>query len=289
MTSPATVLPPHPDPHKPRFAAPSGAVDCHVHVFAPPERYPFAAGRGYTPAPGIDPARLKRMHDRLGIARAVLVASNVYGEDLRATEDALRDHPDRFRGVALLRPDVEDDELKRLDRLGFVATRINLVLPGALRLEHLPELAPRLAALGWHLEVQSKPETMAEVAGRLRALPVELVLDHLCLIRPEHGPEHPGAVAALRLLESGRAWMKLSAPYVGEPGGAPYPKAAALARRFADAAPERCLWGSNFPHPQAVPIPDDGDLMDWLADIVPDEAARRRILVDNPVRRYRFR
>ena len=228
------------------------------------------------------------MHRTLGIARAVLVASNVYAEDLRATEDALRDHPRRFRGVALVRPDVADGELRRLDGLGFRAVRINLVLPGALGIEHLPRLAPRLAGLGWHLEVQARPETLAEVAERLRALPVDLVLDHLCLIRPEHGPDHPGVAAALRLLEGGRGWAKLSAPYVGEPGGSRFPHAAALARRFVAAAPERCLWGSNWPHPQAVPIPDDGDLLDWLAEAIPDEASRRRVLVDNPARRYGF-
>jgi predicted TIM-barrel fold metal-dependent hydrolase len=267
-------------------APPPGAIDCHVHVFAPPERIPFDPRRVYTPPPGLDAARLIRMHETIGIARAVLVASNVYGEDLRATEAALARHPGRFRGVALVRADIADAELDRLHGLGFRAVRINLVVPGALRMEHLASLAPRLADRGWHLEVQSKPETLAEVLGDLMALPVEVVVDHLSLIRPEHKETHIGAV--LRLLDGGRGWVKLSGPYVGEPAGPRYPKAAALARRFVEAAPERCLWGSNWPHPQARPMPDDGDLLDWLAEAVPDAAARRRILVDNPARLFGF-
>lgn len=282
------VLPPKDMPRRPEAMPPPGATDCHVHVFAPPDRYPFHPARAYTPPPGIDAPRLIRMHEAIGVGRAVLVASNVYAEDLRATEDALKAHPDRFRGVALIRPDIADSELDRLHALGFRAVRINLVLAGALRMEHLPALAPRLAERGWHLEVQSKPETLAEIADTLLALPVDVAIDHLALIRPEHGEKHPGVAAVLRLLDSGRGWAKLSGPYVGEPGGSRFPKAAALARRFVEAAPERCLWGSNWPHPQAVPMPDDGDLVDWLAEAVPDAAARARILVDNPARLFGF-
>lgn len=288
MIAPATVLPPKETPRRPGTEPPPGATDCHVHVFAPAGRYPFNPARPYTPPPGIDAARLIRMHDAIGISRAVLVASNVYAEDLRATEDALEANPDRFRGVALIRPDIADPELDRLHGLGFRAVRINLVLPGALRMEHLPVLAPRLADRGWHIEVQSKPETLAEMADRLLALPIDLVVDHLALLRPEHGDKHPGIVAVLRLLDSGRGWAKLSGPYVGEPEGPRFPKAVVLARRFAEAAPERCLWGSNWPHPQAVPIPDDGDLVDWLSEVVPEPAVRRRILVDNPARLFGF-
>ncbi len=283
-----SVLPPKDMPRRPKATPPPGATDCHVHVFAPPDRYPFYPARAYTPPPGIDASRLIRMHEAIGVSRAVVVASNVYAEDLRATEDALKAYPDRFRGVALIRPDIADAELDRLHALGFRAVRINLVLAGALRLEHLPELAPRLADRCWHLEIQSKPETLAEVADKLIALPVDVAIDHLSLIRPEHGENHPGVAAVLRLLDSGRGWAKLSGPYVGEPGGPRFPKAAALARRFAAAALERCLWGSNWPHPQAVPMPDDGDLVDWLAEAVPDAAARARILVDNPARLFGF-
>ena len=116
-----TVLPPKDAPRRPKAMPPEGATDCHVHVFAPPDRYPFFPGRAYTPPPGIDAARLIRMHEAIGVSRAVLVASNVYAEDLRATEDALKAHPDRFRGVALIRPDVADSELDRLHALGFRA------------------------------------------------------------------------------------------------------------------------------------------------------------------------
>jgi len=287
MTASAPVLPPLDTPRRPTAAVPPGAVDCHVHVFAPPDRFPFSPERAYTPAPAIDPARLIRMHEAIGIGRAVLVASNVYAEDLRATEEALTAHPDRFRGVALVGPGIADAELDRLHRFGFRAVRINLVAPGALKIEHLPALAPRLAARGWHLEVQSKPEILAEIATQLAALPIAIAIDHLALLRPEHGENHPGVAAVLRLLDGGRGWAKLSAPYVGE-SGPRFPKAAALARRFAAAAPERCLWGSNWPHPQAQPIPDDGDLVDWLAEAVPDADARKRILVDNPARLFGF-
>jgi predicted TIM-barrel fold metal-dependent hydrolase len=288
MSAPASVLPPLDMPRRPTHAVPPGATDCHVHVFAAPGRFPFHAARAYTPPMGIDASRLIRMHEAIGVDRAVLIASNVYAEDLRATEEALTAHPGRFRGVALIRPDIAEAELDRLHALGFRAVRINLVLAGALRLEHLPALAPRLAARGWHLEVQLKPETLVEVSSRLLVLPIEIAIDHLALIRPEHGENHPAIAAVRRLLDGGRGWAKLSGPYVGEPQGPRFPKAAALARLFAEAAPERCLWGSNWPHPQAQPIPDDGDLVDWLAEAVPDAAARRRILVDNPARLFGF-
>jgi len=281
------IAPPRSRARKPRCAVPAGACDSHAHVFAPPGVYPYAPRRPYTPAPGTDLAAYRRMLRALGIERAVLVHSNVYGPDNRATTDALAQAAGAFRGIALIRPEIDDATLAGLAAAGMRGIRINLELPGETGLAEVEAMAPRLAELGWHVQMLVQAERLPGIAARLRALPIEVVIDHMGLPAPERGLESEGTRALLALLESGRCWVKLSAPYYGETDPPDYRFAAIVAGRLFAARPDRMLFGTNWPHPHARPPPDEGDLVDWLAAVSGD-LGLRQVLVENPVKLYGF-
>jgi predicted TIM-barrel fold metal-dependent hydrolase len=281
------IEPPRRRPRAPRVAVPAGACDAHAHVFAPAGVYPYADKRPYTPAPGTDLAAYRRMLQALGIERAVLVHSNIYGPDNRATTDALAAMTGAFRGVALVRPEIDDGNLEALAAAGMRGIRINLEFPGEMGLAEVETMAPRLADLGWHVQMLVQAERLPEIAARLRALPIDVVIDHMGLPTPERGLETGGLRAMLALLESGRCWVKLSAPYYAGSGAPAHAFAAAVAGRLLAARPDRMLFGSNWPHPHSSPPPDEGDLVDWLASVTRD-AGLRQVLVDNPATLYGF-
>jgi 2-pyrone-4,6-dicarboxylate lactonase len=282
------IEPPHPKPRRPSAAVPAGACDTHAHVFAPRSFYPYAERRPYTPAPGTDLAAYQKTLVALGIERAVLVHSNIYGPDNRATLDALATMAGSGRGIALVTPEIDDGALRRLDACGMRGVRINLEFPGEMGLAEVEAMAPRLADLGWHLQMLVQTERLPEIASRLRALPIDMVIDHMGLPAPERGVETAGMAALLDLLERGGCWVKLSAPYYGEPDPPGYAFAAAVASRLWEARPDRMLFGTNWPHPHSSPPPDDGDLIDWLAAVTGGGANLAQVLVDNPVRLYGF-
>jgi 2-pyrone-4,6-dicarboxylate lactonase len=287
MTEPAR--PPGTDPSRPRASVPAGACDTHAHVFAPAGRYPYAPRRPYTPAPGTGLEAHRRMLGAIGFERAVLVHSNIYGPDNRATTDALAAAPPgRFRGIALVRPEIDDDALAALAAAGMRGLRINLEFPGETSLDDVEAMAPRLAALGWQVQMLTAAARLPAIAARLRALPFEVVVDHMGLPRNDGDLAAPGFRALLELLETGRTWIKLSAPYYADREEPVWPFAARAARQLWQARPERMLFGTNWPHPHAEPVPDDGALVDWIAGIVGSEAGLRQILVDNPARLYGF-
>jgi predicted TIM-barrel fold metal-dependent hydrolase len=280
--------PPRARPRAPRCTVPAGACDSHAHVFAPPGVYPYAERRPYTPAPGTDLAAYRRTLRALGIERAVLVHSNVYGPDNRATTDALARMAGAFCGIALVRPEIEDATLKGLAAAGIRGIRINLEFPGETGVAEVEAMAPRLAALGWHVQMLVQAERLPGIAARLRALPIDVVIDHMGLPTPERGLETAGMRALLALLESGRCWVKLSAPYYGRSDPPEYAFAAAAAARLFAARPDRMLFGTNWPHPHASPPPDEGNLVDWLAGVAGGGAGLREVLVANPARLYGF-
>ncbi len=263
----AQALPPGRDPSRPRAAIPAGACDSHAHVFAPAGVYPYAARRPYTPAADTGLAAYRRMLAAIGFGRAVLVHSNIYGPDNRATTDALAEMAGAFRGVALVRPEVDDRTLEALDGAGMRGIRINLEFPGELDLGDALRLAPRLAARGWHLQLLTGLARLPALAERLLALPLDLVIDHMALPEREADLATPGFAALLDLLRSGRLWVKLSAPYYGRADAPAYALASAVASRLLAARPDRMLFGTNWPHPHADPVPDEG---------TPGRLARRR-------------
>ncbi len=273
----------------PQVPVPDGATDCHFHVYD--ARHPTAAKTvlRHGDASTEDYRALQR---RLGMARGVLVQPSAYGADNRLHLAALQDlGTERFRMVAVVDPDVRDAELRRLHAAGVRGVRFNLTQPGPLALGDLEPMARRLAELGWHCQLNMRPDQVVAAERVLLRLPCRIVFDHLGRIRDPGGPDADAFAAIRRLLDHGRAWVKLSGAYITSREGPPgYADAGAVAVAFATAAPERMLWGSDWPHPTkpAGRKPDDARLLDLLADWVPNEDARRRVLVDNPAEVYGF-
>jgi predicted TIM-barrel fold metal-dependent hydrolase len=276
-------------PRAPRRRAPSGTVDCHMHVFGPATHYPWSPARGYTPPDALleDYALVQQ---RLGLERVVVVQPSVYGTDNRCTCDAVvRLGPDRARGVAVVAPEVSEAELARLHGAGVRGARLNLISPGGVPLDGVELLAEKIAAHGWHLQLFAGHEVLLEHAGRLAALPVGLVLDHFGPLDFSKRPEQPTMRALLDLLGRGSTWVKLSGAYRVDHGAAPWPAARPFAEALLKEAPERLVWGTDWPHPGPPgPMPDAGDLLDALWDWCRNEVLYRKILVDNPAHLYGF-
>ncbi len=286
MTEP--TRPPLANPSRPRAKVPAGACDTHAHVFAPAGVYPYAARRPYTPAPETGLEAYRALLGRLGFARGVLVHSNIYGADNRATTDALAALAGRWRGIALVRPEIDEQALAALAAAGMRGVRINLEFPGEVGLDELEAMAPRLAGLGWHVQMLTSVDKLPALAGRLRALPIDVVIDHMGLPRHDDDLASPGFQALLDLLQTGKVWVKLSAPYYADREEPAWPFATRAAARLWQARPGRMLFGTNWPHPHAELVPDDGALVDWIAAVVGGEAGLHQILVDNPARLYGF-
>lgn len=280
---------PDPQPRPAGFAVPPGASDTHAHVFGPAERYPYTPDRTYTP-PDAPLAAYRRMLGTLGLVRAVLIQPSVYGTDNSLMVDALHEAGDSFRGVAVVPPDVSRAELDRLHAAGVRGVRLNLLFRGGLALETCEAVAEAIRPLGWHLQLLVDVASFADLRGRLGRLPVEVVIDHMGHMPPGSGPDHPGFRELLALLKDRRTWVKLSGAYrITAEREPPYADVTPLAQALIEAAPDRLVWATDWPHPFVhIPMPNDGTLLDLLALWAPQEQTRRRILVDNPARLYDF-
>ena len=279
-------------PKVPAVRAPVGACDAHVHILSGPE-FPLYPDRLEDPADigrYEDWLALFHQHlDTLGCTRTVLVQSMMYGTENAITVETIRRLGRMARGIALVGPDVSDGSLDRLRAEGIVGVRVHLAHRGVLSWEDAVRLAPRLADRGMHVQVMVHvADDMARLAADLPDLPVDVVIDHCGLPDGEAGAGAPGLDALRRALGEGRAWVKLSGLYRFT--DAPYRAADAIVRAFVDANPERCLWGSDWPHIMlgGRPMPDAGVLLDTFMRQVPDEARRHAILVDNPAALYGF-
>jgi len=280
-----TCAPANTATNRPRQRAPLGSCDSHFHIFGPYDRFPLSATRPYTPPPALIP-HYRDMAATLGLTRHVVVQASVYGTDNAVTMDAVaqlgRDHA---RAILVVDDAASPAELRRLAAGGAVGVRFNAVSGNGAPLEQLESLARRVADLGWHIQLYMKGDVLMQLAPRLAQLPVPLVLDHMAGVKAADGPEGAEMTAALRLLESGRVHVKLCGYRASV---APYQDLAPIARRFVAAAPERCIWGTDWPHTQfatAAEMVDDGLLLDALFDWVPDPT---RILVENPAALYGF-
>jgi len=288
---------PGPDPslRKPRLQAPPGACDCHNHVFGPAARFPYAPERQYTP-PDAPLERFQRLLAVLGLERAVIVQPSIYGSDNACTADAIARLAGRARGVAVVDPAIDRAGLLALDRAGFRGLRFNLIHPGGgTPLDALEALAGKAAEVGWHVQIYLRGRLLPELEARLASLPAPLAIDHMGHMEPGQGLGQPGVRALLRLVETGRVWVKLC-PYRTDLAGFPWAEAGSLARALASAAPERLVWGTDWPHPDIAgaapgipgPMPNDADLLDALGEWLEDQALIGRILVDNPEALYGF-
>lgn len=271
----------------PKQKAPALTCDCHFHIFGPYDKYPLSAGRTYNPPPALVPDYLA-MAEKVGIQRMVVVQASVSGTDNAVTLDAVRQFGrHRARAVAVIDDRFSDTQLKQMHDAGVRGVRFNLSSGNGTPIEQLETIAHRLAPLGWHIQVYTEGETLAAMAPALARLPIEIVIDHCGGVKAGLGLEHPQFRALLGLLDSGRAWIKVCSYRVastGQPWADPQPNVKAFIARY----PERCVWGTDWPHPQMNPLPEAGLLLDQFFEWVPDAATRQRVLVDNPAKLYGF-
>ncbi|MCW5259216.1 2-pyrone-4,6-dicarboxylate hydrolase [Verminephrobacter eiseniae] len=288
-----TSPPPHPHPSRPAFRLPPSACDAHCHVFGPAALFPYSPKRSYEPtdAPA---AQLRALHALLGIERAVLVQASVHGHDNSAMLDAIAQSPESYRGVAMVPASISDAGLQALHEGGVRAVRFNFVrrLGGAPDLEAIRSLARRVQALGWHLVLHFDPQDLPVYRPFLDALPLPYVIDHMGRVLAQNGLRQEPFDALLELLKDPRCWVKLSgaertSQLLSSAAGLPFEDAVPFARQLIEAAPERVLWGTDWPHPSVREMPDDGKLVDLLPLFTGDCAALQRLLlVDNPARLY---
>ncbi|APW40018.1 amidohydrolase [Rhodoferax koreense] len=282
------VLTYNPRPTAPRLALPAGACDSHVHVFGPAARFPFDPARGFTPVDAPKEA-LFALHRLLGIERCVIVQSLIHGFDNRVVEDAIAAGGGRYLGVALVPLDVPDAELARLAAAGFRGVRFNFMshLASPAGIEGVVAFTRRLAPLGLHLQVHFESSLIHSLAEPLARSAVPVVIDHMGRVDATLGRDHADFQALHRLMHNPLFRVKVSG-IDRVVGGSDYTAGVALAKRLVQDFPERCLWGTDWPHPNHHHVPDDAVLVDSLAQIAPDEASRQQLLVTNPQHFYRF-
>ncbi|VWC29119.1 amidohydrolase [Burkholderia lata] len=267
-------------------ARPADACDCHIHIYD--DAYLLAPTATFRP-PHAPVDAYRRVQQALGLARVVIVQPTGYGVDNRCLLDALAAFGQQARGVATLPADVPDAELARLHAAGVRGVRFMMLAGGLARWDELERVAARIGPLGWHVDLQLDGRTLPEVLPLLSSLQARVVIDHTGKFLTPVAPDAPEFLALRRLLDRGHAWVKLSAPYETSRSGAPgYDDVARLAAVLARHHPTRCVWGSNWPHPNASPVPDDMNLLGWLDDCTADDAVTRAILVDNPAVLYGF-
>ena len=272
---------------KPRRKPPAGACDCHAHVIGSTARHPLAEVRAYTP-PDALLEDYEALLAALGFERAVIVQPSVYGYDNACTLEAVRALGPRGRAVVVVDPAASDAELAEMAAAGACGLRFNLVTPGGFGAAALEPMAARAAALGWHVQLYVDTAQLVELAPRIAALPCPVAIDHMGQPDLKAGTEQPGFRTLLELLVAGRVWVKLSGAYRIDPSVG-HAAAAPFARALINAAPDRCVWGTDWPHTRCeIDPPDDGQLLNQLADWAPDEALWRAILVDNPAKLYGF-
>lgn len=282
---------PHPDPHPPTaFIPPSNACDAHCHVFGPAHRFPFADDRSYTPPDaGID--SFQALQERLGLSRAVFVQASCHGTDNAAMLDALERGHGRYAGVAMIDDSFTDADIARLHEAGVRGTRFNFVahLGGAPDLDVFWRIVHRVAPFGWHIVLHFDAKDLPGYGDLLDQMPCPFVIDHMGRVPTTDGVDQSPFRALLDVMTDDRAWVKVSgAERLTADGRPPYDDVVPFARALIAVAPERVLWGTDWPHPNVRHMPDDGDLVDLLAAFAPDEVTRNQILVVNPERLYDF-
>ena len=279
-----------PDPSKPRFVPPSGAVDAHCHVFGPAAQFPFAPERKYTPCDaGAD--ELFALRDLLGFARNVVVQATCHGADNAAMVNTLERSDGRARGIATIRPDVTDAELHLMHAAGVRGVRFNYVkrLVDPKPDEYYRQIAERIAPLGWHIVIYFEPADLAERRELFASLPTDLVVDHMGRPDVTQGVEGSAFQSFVDFMDQNpRVWCKVTCPERLTVSGPPcYDDVVPFARHLVERFSDRVLWGSDWPHPNLKShMPDDGTLVDIIPRIAVSKALQHQLLIDNPMRLY---
>ena len=292
-----TAQPPYcaaPDPmsRAPHFTLPPLSCDTHAHICGPAPLFPYSAARIYTPPDALLPV-YRQLLGTLGVQRAVLVQPSIYGSDNRALLAALATDPQHLRGVAVIDADTPQAELEHMHALGVRGVRCNIVDvkegKGRLPMDELRALAQRIQPLGWHLEFLMHVDEFPDLDVLLADFPVDVVFGHLGYMKAGQSVDAPGFRALLRLLRGGRAWVKLTGPYRISGAPLPYADVTPFLHALLNAAPERIVWGTDWPHVMVKGVmPNDGDLCDLLEQWVSDPLLRQQVLVSNPAQLYGF-
>jgi 2-pyrone-4,6-dicarboxylate lactonase len=286
---PVLTTSPDPDTRTPKFKCPPGTVDTHIHLFGPAEKYQWDPSSYYTARDATAEMNIA-LQDKLGFSNSVIVSGGAYGRNTTHLADTLTRFPDRFRGVALIPDDLSEAEFARLSKLGVCGMRCFSASRGGV----LPTIAEKVAAKahehGWHVQFYPHGADITEFADCLLALPNVIVLDHFASVKAELGLEQPGFRALLRMLDTGRVFIKLSGPMRCMAGDFPYPAVTPMARALVKHRADRLVFGTDWPHVNmdGRTVPNDGDLVDLIPEWIEDAATRQQILVDNPRRLYGF-
>ena len=290
--------PPDPNTRKPKFMPPPKSCDSHFHVFGPPEVFPFLSTHEYTP-PAAPLEHYAKMIAVIGIERAVVVQPSVHGLDNSATLDAIKNSNGRFRGVGRIDDKTPKAELRRLHESGIRSVRFNLLdrPRGNVKFDVLDRCVENIADLGWSIDLHIDTKSLLVQEKRIRSMPVPVVVDHIARVKPAEGLNQPAFQLLLDLLKLKHVWVKVSGAdkicntIVHDYFGLPFVEVVPYARAVISAAPDRVIWGTDWPHSNNFApghTPNDGDLVDLLAEFAPDEQMRMRILVDNPAALYGF-
>jgi predicted TIM-barrel fold metal-dependent hydrolase len=286
------------------FDVPAGACDCHTHIHADPEKFPFFTGRVYTPELA-SPEEMTALHKALHIERVVIVTPSVYGPDNSASLFGMKARGATARGVAVIDDKTSESDLDAMQQAGFRGIRLNLATGGVndpnIGRPRFQAAVERMKARGWHVQVYTLLPMITAIKDLVAASPVPVVFDHFGGAQAELGPEQPGFSDLVDLVKSGKAYVKISGAYRASKRAPDYPDAVPLAQALIAANSDRIVWGTDWPHPDSVTPPgrkatdvtpllqiDDGRLLNQLPVWAPDEAIRKKILVDNPARLYGF-
>jgi len=272
---------------KPRFKLPPGATDAHCHVFGPAAKFPYAPNRRYTPEDA-PKEMLRALHDHLGVERSVIVQASCHGTDNAAMLDCIASDPTRYRGVAIVDDSFTDKNYDKLDAGGVRGVRFNFVkhLGGAPDMSVFNRIIERIKPRGWHVVLHLDAPDIIPLAPMIRKLPLPFIVDHMGRVPAKDGVDQPPLRALIELSRLENCWIKVcGAERISMP---PYSAAVPIAQALVEAAPERVLWGTDFPHPNATHEADEADLVDLVPRYAKDALAQQRLLVDNPAKLYGF-
>jgi 2-pyrone-4,6-dicarboxylate lactonase len=285
-----TIPPPDRNTKTPKFKAPPGSCDTHCHIFGPAARYPYSSKRSYTPPDsGLDDFRA--LHAKLGIERAVIVNASLYGNDNRVVTDAIAQSGGRYRGIANVDDSISDAQLQALHKGGIRGCRFNFVkhLGGFPDMAVFDRTIKRIAKLGWHVDLHFDAKDLPDFYSLLDSLPIPYLIDHMGRVQAKNGLEQKPFKILLDLLQRDKkCHVKISGPERVSATGAPFHDAVPFAKKLIETAPDRMIWGTDWPHPNVETMPNDGDLVDLIPLYAPSAADRQRLLVDNPMRLYEF-
>jgi 2-pyrone-4,6-dicarboxylate lactonase len=290
MSAVPTIPPPIRDPRAPAFRLPPKACDSHCHIFGPDRLYPYVPERPYTP-PDAPLEMFRALHAKLGVERAVIVNATPHGRDNRVVTDAIAQSGGRYKGVANVDETFTQPDLENLAAAGITGCRFTF-LP---RLGRMPDITAfqrvveRVAPLGWHVDLYLPASLIPDMRARLTALPLPYVIDHMGVVDASQGIDQTPFRDLLDLVrDDEKCWVKVTCPERISRAGPPFHDAAPFGRALVEAAPDRVLWGTDWPHPNVPVMPDDGDLVDLVPLYATDLESRHKLLVDNPTRLFGF-